>query len=581
MGTLREQHGFFDSIDAAGSDPGDIRMYNSEEFSIPWRYYMTNGVLEFNENLQVAPGDDSLTTVVRPGFAMIEGRHYVMDYHGEPSPEDKGVVLAHIPAVSANRIDRVVLRLNLEQTNEGRFIKPMVKPGVEGGGPPALTRDANVYELSLAQVLIRPGTTIIPASDILDERPDAAVCGKINKKGDEEPFVPEAKNVTLAPIPGLSATNVQAGLVEMQGAKVDGTRKGWSGIISVNHPTIEFFELDVEESAAWGLPDGSWHRVMYFPNRNADGYGMLHAWAVGNPETMWMRPSASTAWGAWRRVDASTLRSTNPVTGVEDTIQGSFNALFTLANDGKSAVVGAANEKGVTPPASASDTFPVLADKIRSIQLGALTVDEYVILTSGNWTAPAGAFRVRACLVSGGGSGMVFTQSGGPYSLDMGAGFGGNILVVDEAVYPGQPIYCEIGAGGPHPPDYGAEYIPGNPGGTTRFGGHSVPGGSGGLIDGTKPSPVFKHLWNDSAGSLICGTPELFDYNAPNSPVPNSLLAGGGFVFKASTDLYSNSHKAPVPGYGGGGLARANNSGVTHTVNSGSSGRIQIQVYRR
>src|SRR5690606_24789511 len=78
--------------------------------------------------------------------------------------------------VGVDRIDRIVIRLDLRP--EARHVESFVKKGVASANPvpPALQRDDNVYEISLAQVRIRGGQTFISPSDIIDERGDEDVC---------------------------------------------------------------------------------------------------------------------------------------------------------------------------------------------------------------------------------------------------------------------------------------------------------------------------------------------------------------------------------------------------------------------
>ena len=73
------------------------------------------------------------------------------------------------------RIDRVVLRLDL--TLNVRKINLKVLKGIPAAvpQPPALTRNENIYDLSLAQLSIVANATTV--STVTDERVDASVCG--------------------------------------------------------------------------------------------------------------------------------------------------------------------------------------------------------------------------------------------------------------------------------------------------------------------------------------------------------------------------------------------------------------------
>ena len=76
-----------------------------------------------------------------------------------------------------NRIDLVVLRWDLA----ARTITAQIKAGTSASSPaaPALQRDADGYELCLAQVYVQAGATAITQADITDKRLDSALCGLV------------------------------------------------------------------------------------------------------------------------------------------------------------------------------------------------------------------------------------------------------------------------------------------------------------------------------------------------------------------------------------------------------------------
>jgi hypothetical protein len=77
----------------------------------------------------------------------------------------------------------LVLRLELDPGG-GRAgqIRPVVLRGVAAGTPiaPPLTRNAKVWELSLARIRVSAGTLAVTSADITDERFDTQLCGLIN-----------------------------------------------------------------------------------------------------------------------------------------------------------------------------------------------------------------------------------------------------------------------------------------------------------------------------------------------------------------------------------------------------------------
>ena len=171
--TIVQYSGFFDSIGATPSDAGDIREYPAREFSIHVKELFTDGVKR--DQLKVVPSDTPYTVGVELGFACIQGRYYNMVLEGVSDGDDPQYLpLEFEAAETLTRVDRVVLRLDDNATLLGRWIRPMILAGTEGSDePPELTRNDTVYEISLAQIKVRPGANTVAAEDITDERADA------------------------------------------------------------------------------------------------------------------------------------------------------------------------------------------------------------------------------------------------------------------------------------------------------------------------------------------------------------------------------------------------------------------------
>ena len=193
--SIVQYSGFFDSIGATPSDAGDIREYPAQEFSIHVKELFTDGVKR--DQLQVVPSDTPYTVGVELGFACIQGRYYSMVLEGVSDGDDPQYLpLEFEAAETLTRVDRVVLRLDDSATLLGRWIRPMILAGTEGSDePPALTRNDTVYEISLAQIKVRPGANAIAAEDITDERADASVCGWCKPYGATTPGMISAENV--------------------------------------------------------------------------------------------------------------------------------------------------------------------------------------------------------------------------------------------------------------------------------------------------------------------------------------------------------------------------------------------------
>ncbi|WP_416175983.1 hypothetical protein [Clostridium sp.] len=77
-----------------------------------------------------------------------------------------------------NRIDRIVLRLDIE----GRAINAVVKKGTFASSPvaPDLQRDADAYELGIADILVSAGAVSVTQANITDLRLNNELCGIVH-----------------------------------------------------------------------------------------------------------------------------------------------------------------------------------------------------------------------------------------------------------------------------------------------------------------------------------------------------------------------------------------------------------------
>lgn len=155
---------FFNSVD------GD-REYDADEFAAYFRQFLSTGLYHQNNQpaLKVTHAG-GLTTRVEPGSAYLEGYMY---------RNTADLDLEHAVGDPTNpRIDRVVVRL--DRSVGSRSIHAVVKQGTPATTPqpPALQRDAIIYEISLAQVRVNAGASTI--ASITDERLDESVCGLVS-----------------------------------------------------------------------------------------------------------------------------------------------------------------------------------------------------------------------------------------------------------------------------------------------------------------------------------------------------------------------------------------------------------------
>ncbi|GED62715.1 hypothetical protein ACQKEY_19185 [Lysinibacillus fusiformis] len=156
-------NGIFNSVN------GD-RKYNAWWFAKYFATFIGNGVFPNpSSNLQVA-AYQNMKVVVKPGSGWIDGYFIFSDGDHVLSLDVADGVL--------KRIDRVVMRLN----HLTRKIEIVVKKGTFASSPaaPTLQRDADAYELALADVLINNGATQITQANITDQRLNSTLCGIVH-----------------------------------------------------------------------------------------------------------------------------------------------------------------------------------------------------------------------------------------------------------------------------------------------------------------------------------------------------------------------------------------------------------------
>ena len=163
---MTEIYGLFDAADPEAPD----RVYTSEAFARLFKTMMRDGIVH-NDGAELAVGPTvpaAMSVSVGTGMALIQGRYYINDSD----------LTLNVEAADPShpRIDRVVVRL---EATPGRTIHAVVKKGTPAPSPvpPGLTRTAETWELSLAQVRVEAGATSIVAGKITDDRGNASLCG--------------------------------------------------------------------------------------------------------------------------------------------------------------------------------------------------------------------------------------------------------------------------------------------------------------------------------------------------------------------------------------------------------------------
>ncbi|WP_243249728.1 hypothetical protein [Clostridium botulinum] len=164
-----EKSSFFNAIIDQNGTPD--RAYLAEDFAKYFSTFIGNGVFPNPANqLQVVAVDNNMQIRIKAGFAWINGYMYqnTDDYILKLDPAD-GVL---------NRIDRIALRLDFLE----RKIKAVIKKGQYGSNSiaPVLQRNADAYEIAIADVYVRAGVISIMQSNITDTRLNSNVCGIVH-----------------------------------------------------------------------------------------------------------------------------------------------------------------------------------------------------------------------------------------------------------------------------------------------------------------------------------------------------------------------------------------------------------------
>jgi hypothetical protein len=155
-----EKSSFFNSVS------GD-RTYKAEDWASYFASFIGNGVFPVpSTGLQVVV-NDGMTVTVKAGKAWINGYFYT-------NTSDLSITLATADG-QLKRIDRIVIRWDLTS----RTISAQVKSSAFSASPtaPALQRDADIYELALADILVPAGATAITQGNITDQRLNTELCG--------------------------------------------------------------------------------------------------------------------------------------------------------------------------------------------------------------------------------------------------------------------------------------------------------------------------------------------------------------------------------------------------------------------
>ncbi|KOM97068.1 hypothetical protein ACP49_16170 [Clostridium botulinum] len=288
-----EKSSFFNSIN-------HDRRYKAEEFAEYFASFIGDGIFPNpSTNLQVLSNND-MTVNVKQGKAWIKGYFYV-------NTDDLKLKIDVADGV-LSRVDRIVLRKDVAQ----RKIYCYVKKGQFASSPvaPALQRDADMYELGLADIYVRAGVISIIQSNITDLRLDSTYCGIVHGTVDQ--------------IDVTTLFNQYTTKFKLKEEEFETEFKEW----------IEQLKDVLEGDVAGNL--------LNLINTNKDNIDKLQ--------------KATTAQLADITTDNKRLTK-------DKTITGAINELFTSANNGKKLI-----SDVVGNPLLATDTFQQQHDKIQILK---------------------------------------------------------------------------------------------------------------------------------------------------------------------------------------------------------------------
>ncbi|MGO5058558.1 hypothetical protein ACTQ4P_12220 [Clostridium sporogenes] len=146
------------------------RKYKAEDFASYFASFIGNGVFPNPATGLQVIDNNNMSVTVQAGKGWINGYYY----------QNTGDFILKIDVADSllNRIDRVVLRLDFNTRKVNLFIKK----GTFASSPvaPSLQRDADMYELGIADIYVRAGVISIIQSNITDLRLNSNVCGIVH-----------------------------------------------------------------------------------------------------------------------------------------------------------------------------------------------------------------------------------------------------------------------------------------------------------------------------------------------------------------------------------------------------------------
>lgn len=188
------------------SFPNNKMEYQGAEDLMRWLHGRTSGVFGAEGNSSVAAADGMSVTVS-------DGNGWITNAKGdgicwwndteETTQSPLSLTLAAADS-TLNRIDRIIVEWKTIDYADLPEIKVLQGTPANNAVPPALTNSNLLRQISLAQVYVKAGATVITSADITDERPDESVCGIVSQWFGADTGEAEAQFIAM-----LNATQTQ------------------------------------------------------------------------------------------------------------------------------------------------------------------------------------------------------------------------------------------------------------------------------------------------------------------------------------------------------------------------------------
>lgn len=136
-----------------------------------WLKYWTDGVFILDDSTVF-----TLTPIEGMTVSVKLGECHIRGVTAQPDDEISQNVTFSSPSSTADRTDRVVIRVDFENNRE---VTISLRENWQSGN--TLTRNSNVWELAIADVIIRRSATSIRLSDITDLRLNSELCGVVTE----------------------------------------------------------------------------------------------------------------------------------------------------------------------------------------------------------------------------------------------------------------------------------------------------------------------------------------------------------------------------------------------------------------